>query len=87
MPEGQESPNVEILRKAYVAFSQGRFALDHLDANVVWDESRRQIDPAVHRGREEARRVYDSRREVFEDFRVEARTSSTSVIRFSCSHG
>ena len=72
MPEGQESSNVEILRKAYAAFSEGHFELDHLDVNVIWDESRRQIDPAVHRGREEARRVFDSRLEVFEDFRVEA---------------
>jgi ketosteroid isomerase-like protein len=72
MPEGQEPSNVEILRKAYAAFSEGRFELYHLDPNVVWDESRRQIDPVVHCGREEARRVFDSRLEVFEDFRVEA---------------
>jgi ketosteroid isomerase-like protein len=66
------SENVEALQKAYAAFSQGRFPLDHLDANVVWDESRRQIDPAVHHGREESRRVFESRLEVFENFRVEA---------------
>jgi ketosteroid isomerase-like protein len=72
VPEGQKSSNVEILRRAYAAFSKGRFELDHLDAEVVWDESRRQIDPAVHSGREEARRVFESRLEVFEDFRVEA---------------
>ena len=72
MPKGQESSNVEILRRAYAAFSKGRFALDHLDPNVVWDESRRQIDPAVHHGHAGARRVFESRVEVFDDFRVGA---------------
>jgi uncharacterized protein len=72
MPGGQESSNVEILRNAYAAFSEGRFELDHLDANVVWDESRRQIDPAVHHGLAGVRRVVESGLEVFEDFSVEA---------------
>jgi ketosteroid isomerase-like protein len=72
MSKDQKSSNVEILRKAYAAFSEGRFELDHLDANVVWDESRRQIDPAVHHGHDGARRVVESRLEVFEDFSVEA---------------
>jgi hypothetical protein len=35
MPEGQEPSNVEILRRAYAAFSEGRFELDHLDADVL----------------------------------------------------
>jgi ketosteroid isomerase-like protein len=66
------SEYVEVLRKAYEAFSEGRFPLDHLDPDVVWDESRRQVDPAVHHGHEGARRVFESRLEVFDDLRVEA---------------
>jgi ketosteroid isomerase-like protein len=72
MQTGPESSNVRILRKAYAAFSEGRFDLDHLDPDAVWDESRRRIDAAVHRGRENARRVFESRLEVFNDFRVDA---------------
>jgi ketosteroid isomerase-like protein len=72
MPKGQESSNVKVLRRAYAAFGEGRLELDHLDPNVVWDESRRQVDPAVHRGHAGARRVFESRVEVFDDFRVEA---------------
>jgi ketosteroid isomerase-like protein len=71
-PHQAPSENVEVLRKAYEAFSRGRFPLDHLDPGVVWDESRRQVDPAVHQGHAGARRVFESRLEVFEDFRVEA---------------
>jgi ketosteroid isomerase-like protein len=66
------SKNVDVLRSAYEAFSEGRFPLDHLHPEVVWDESRRQVDPAVHHGHEGARRVFESRLEVFDDFRVEA---------------
>jgi ketosteroid isomerase-like protein len=66
------SKNVDLLRSAYEAFSEGRFPLDHLDPEVVWDESRRQVDPAVHHGHEGARRVFESRLDVFDDFRVEA---------------
>jgi ketosteroid isomerase-like protein len=71
-PRQVSSENVDLLWKAYEAFSQGRFPLDHLDPEVVWDESRRQVDPAVHHGREGARRVFESRLEVFDDFRIEA---------------
>ena len=63
--------NVEIIRRGYEAFAEGRVAFEHLDPAIEWHGPREFPDLAEpHYGHDGVRRYMEKVSEVFEDYRM-----------------
>jgi ketosteroid isomerase-like protein len=63
--------NVEIVRSLYAKWGRGETALDRMSEEVVWDFSRRQVEPEIYRGREGVRRFARQLFEAWSELRQE----------------
>ena len=63
--------NVEIIRRGYEAFAEGRVAFEHLDPEIAWHGPREFPDLAgpCH-GHDGVRRYMETLSEVFDDYRM-----------------
>ncbi len=66
--------NVEGVRAGFEAFAKGDFErfFAYLDQGIVWDVSRRQLEPEVFHGHDGVRSMLRGVREAWTDQRVEA---------------
>ena len=63
--------NVEIIRRGYEAFAEGRVAFEHLDPEIEWHGPREFPDlTGPYHGHDGVRRYMETLSEVFDDYRM-----------------
>jgi ketosteroid isomerase-like protein len=65
------SANVELVCSIYAAWRRGETAIDVMADDVVWDFSRRQVEPEICRGHEGVRRFARQLFEAWSELRQE----------------